>query len=114
MVASKHCDASFHALPALERRKRASELLESFRRIRLTLDDTLPPPGAPLKRVVAWVAVCQDVDESLRFWRRQMHIAAGAGRSPAIKGQGRPALDSGAGSAAEKLSGARSAGSVSR
>lgn len=111
----------FHKLPATERRKLASSLLNGWYE---GLQHLIASRAefTDLKGLVAYVSVKQQAEDSILFWRREMYHAAwaiknqkdttGAGRSPAGKAHGCAALASLAGSFAEALNRSGNAGKV--
>ena len=86
----------FDALPSAERRRLASTFLDMFQRLR-TAHRSEPAFHAPVQELIAWAAAGEDIEHGVQVWRRELHRAqlAGAGRSPADKGQGWPACSAG-------------------
>ena len=110
-------------LPVAERRRTASVLLDCLRRIRKAWQAERPSPGASVRALSAWCAIGEDLEYGETVWRAALDEAQrdarkvgltqastsspdgeaegkpapGAGRSPAMKGHGRPASASPAG-----------------
>lgn len=80
----------FARLSAVRRRRLASTFLDLFQRLRIA-HRVGPASGAPLRDLIAWSATGEDIEHGVEVWRRELHKALGAGRSPARMGQGRPA-----------------------
>ncbi len=107
--------------PAHYRRGMSSDLLNAFLGM-LRAHAEGRASFTDLNGLVAYVAVKQQIEDAIIFWRREMHRAAwdaknktrsaGAGRRPAIKAHGCAALASLAGSFADALIRSENAGKV--
>lgn len=111
----------FVRLPAAERVRLASALCEMFERFEAAYRAE-PRFEAPIRELIAWAALGDDIRGGLRIWRLQLHRARlalrqsqdpsvrsvpGAGRSPADKGHGWPASAPAGGPGSEILPSAK-------
>ena len=96
----------FRLLPMSERRRLATEFLDLFQTFRKAYRAEGRVQGSPAE-LIAWAVVGEDIEAGIDAWRGELYVAQreaqqgqgatgddkypGAGRSPAIKGQGCPA-----------------------
>ena len=106
----------FRRLPAVERRRLSSVFLEMFDRL-LKAHKAAPAPLSPLRDRIAWASVGEDLACGVRVWGSEFRRSArrannlsrlGAGRSPAVMGQGWPVLDPAGRAGCESSQGAKS------
>lgn len=94
-------DVYFLRLPAVRRRRVASEILDTIQRLKAAAI-AVRPEIKDLRERIAAAGIIADLDQIIAAWRSEIRRAVfelrqlqGAGRSPAVMGHGWPASPAG-------------------